>query len=263
MLAVIIGITIVVLVSGIAVAGFLVFDRLIPAATRRGHNEVTGYTYSFVGPLYAILLAFVVVAVWEYSDAARLASSDEAAALLKVDDNALGLGPAYAAQVQQLATKYGQSVIFDEWPTLAKGYQGSPKTEAAYRALVTYVEAYSPADERTGVLYSAEISSLDEMAVARTQRLIRAENGLHPGLWVALYVGAVISTGFVYLFGAKNRISHAVMVGLLAASTAGMIYLIWLMNGPFQGPLRVLPTAMEDVLTAIQSNQPLGNVDRQ
>ncbi len=257
MSALVVGLIITVLISGIAVAGFLVFDRFVPAETRRGHNEVAGYTYAFIGPLYAILLAFVVVTVWGYFDTARLAAGDEAAALLKVDDNALGLGPVYAAQVQQLATKYGQSVISDEWPGLAKGHQGDPKTEAAYRALVAYVEAYSPVDERTTVLYSAQVSSLDEMVVARSQRLIRAEHTLHPGLWVALYFGAVISIGYAYLFGTEARISHALMIGMLAASTAGMIYLIGVINGPFQGAVRVLPTAMEDVVSRIQSNQPL------
>jgi hypothetical protein len=175
----VVGLIITVLVSGIAVAGFLVVDRWVPAATRRGHNEVAGYTYAFIGPLYAILLAFIVVTVWGYYDAARLAAGDEATALLKTYNIALGLGSDYAGQIQQLSASYGQSVISDEWPGLGKGQQGNPKTAAAYRALDTAVEAYSPSDERTTALYEAEVTSLNELAGARSQHLLRGQDSLH------------------------------------------------------------------------------------
>jgi hypothetical protein len=249
------GIAVTILVSGLAVAGFLIVDRLVPAATRQRHNEIAGYTYAFIGPLYALLLAFIVVTVWGYNEAARLAAGDEAVALVKVYNIALGMGSSYANDIQRLATAYGQSVINDEWPSLEKGQQGNSKTAAAYRALGQAVEAYTPADDRTGDLYQAEITSLNDLAAARSQRVLRGQARLPAGLWVALFFGAAISIGYAYFFGVEARAAHALMVGLLATSIVGIIYLIGAINGPFQGSVRVLPTAMEEAVSAIQNAQ--------
>jgi hypothetical protein len=44
------------------------------------------------------------------------------------------------------------------------------------------------------------------------------------------------------------------MVGLLATSIVSMIYLTGQINGPFQGSVRVLPTAMEEAVSVIRSS---------
>jgi hypothetical protein len=42
------------------------------------HNEVAGFIIAVIGGLYAVLLAFVVISVWEQFDAAQTDASREA-----------------------------------------------------------------------------------------------------------------------------------------------------------------------------------------
>jgi hypothetical protein len=64
----------VLVVGGVcllALAGFELVQRLVPAASRRQHNDVAGFIYAALGVIYAVLLALVVIAVWEQYGAAR------------------------------------------------------------------------------------------------------------------------------------------------------------------------------------------------
>jgi hypothetical protein len=42
-----------------------------PSALRQEHNDVAGFIYAVVGVAYAVLLAFVVVVVWEEYERAK------------------------------------------------------------------------------------------------------------------------------------------------------------------------------------------------
>src|SRR5258708_33822784 len=55
---------IVLAVAIFAALGVLVVRRWAPR-TLRGNNEFTGFTYSFVGLVYGVYLAFTLVIVWE------------------------------------------------------------------------------------------------------------------------------------------------------------------------------------------------------
>src|SRR3977135_941891 len=62
---------ILIVISSIllAVAGVYLVRWRVPYSTLKENNEVEGFLYSMCGVVYAVLLAFVVIAVWEqYSD---------------------------------------------------------------------------------------------------------------------------------------------------------------------------------------------------
>ena len=57
---------IVVLLATVAgSAGLVIARRVIPHEQVRGHNEAAGFISATLGVIYAVLMAFVVIAVWE------------------------------------------------------------------------------------------------------------------------------------------------------------------------------------------------------
>lgn len=58
------GIVVLALSTIAAVGGFLIVDRIVPMERRQSHNDVAGFVYAVIAPLYAIQLAFVVFVVW-------------------------------------------------------------------------------------------------------------------------------------------------------------------------------------------------------
>jgi hypothetical protein len=64
----------VLVVGGVcllALAGLELVQRLVPASSRQPHNDVAGFIYAALGVIYAVLIALVVIAVWEEYGAAQ------------------------------------------------------------------------------------------------------------------------------------------------------------------------------------------------
>ena len=77
----------VLVVGGVclaALAGFELVQRLVPAGSRQRHNDVAGFIYAALGVIYAVLLAHVVIAVWEEYNAAGETVEQEANALAEI-----------------------------------------------------------------------------------------------------------------------------------------------------------------------------------
>jgi hypothetical protein len=67
-----------------ALAGLELVQRLVPATSRQPHNDVAGFIYAALGVIYAVLLALVVIAVWEEYQAASATVEQEANALAEI-----------------------------------------------------------------------------------------------------------------------------------------------------------------------------------
>ncbi|HET9928869.1 MAG TPA: hypothetical protein VFQ09_08660 [Rubrobacter sp.] len=65
LLTVVSGVLVIGAVCLVALAGLELVQRLVPADSRRPHNDVAGFIYAALGVIYAVLMALVVIAVWE------------------------------------------------------------------------------------------------------------------------------------------------------------------------------------------------------
>src|ERR1700735_5146519 len=59
------------------IVGYLV-DRFAPREVRIAHNDLAGFILAVIGVIYAVLLAFVTIGVWERYEQAESRSFDEA-----------------------------------------------------------------------------------------------------------------------------------------------------------------------------------------
>ena len=62
----------------VAVAGLALVQHLVPSDRREGHNDVAGFIYAVLGVAYAVLLAFVVIVVWQDYETAQTNVESEA-----------------------------------------------------------------------------------------------------------------------------------------------------------------------------------------
>ena len=62
----------------ISVVGTLMVRRVITVEVLERHNEVAGFIYAVIGVVYAVLLGFAAVTVWEGYDKAQAAVEREA-----------------------------------------------------------------------------------------------------------------------------------------------------------------------------------------
>jgi hypothetical protein len=236
----------VVALPVMAMAGPLVVRRFVSLERLRGNNEVAGFKFATVGVLYAVLLAFVVVVVWEkFSQAENeVASEAGAAATLYRLWDGFGSG---RTELRAATSAYLTTVIDGEWPAMAAGHE-SPATTEALNALYARLLANRPGDDFGTDLLSEALYQLDQLTQARRMRIVMVA-GIVPGVvWAVLFGGAALTIGFTFFFGTENLRAQALMTGALAALIFAGLLVIVAIDRPFAGTVIVEPDALVDVL---------------
>ena len=98
------------------------------------NNEVAGFKFAVVGVFYAVLLAFVVIAVWEDYRDTETAVRNEAKALADLHQVSYGLPDESGTKIRKHLRTYTQQVHDLEWPAMAHGL-GDKATEDELRYL--------------------------------------------------------------------------------------------------------------------------------
>jgi hypothetical protein len=246
------GLLIVAIAIVIAVGGLAFVQRLYATDRRQQHNDVAGFVYAVLGVSYAVLLGLVLIAVWEKWNEAEAIATDEANELAGIFVYAHALPPQEGRRVQELARSYDRVVIEEEWPLMAQG-KSSPEAWAILDELrATILELKQPSEAGQAgyeqARYDEILQQLHDLGNARRERLLAAEQGLPPILWVVLILGGVITVGFTYLFGLQNSLVHLLMVAALALVISMSLFTVAALNFPFRGDIRIHPSAYENDL---------------
>src|ERR687897_652053 len=228
-ITVVFGVLVVIGVCLAAVAGLELVQRLVPAEKREQHNEVAGFLYAVVGVVYAVLLALLVIAVWEQFARALETVEGEANSVADIAWLAHRLPETERYQLQELARSYAQEVVDEEWPLMEQGIEGERGTPEAWnlvddmRATLQDVE---PRTEAEAQIYAEGLDQIDRLGDDRRMRFVAAEEGIPGVLWAVLVFGGVVVVGFTYLFGLENTWAHRLMVISLTAVIAQVLFTI-------------------------------------
>jgi len=231
----------------LGVAGLLVTLRVTPRSLRSEDTEVKAAFLSMVGVLYAILLAFVVVAVWsDFSDAAQT-SQLEVTRLANLLRDAGPLPVADRVAVRRDVLTYTRRVVDDEWPTMAEGRE-SPAAAAAYRGIWSAHYRLRPTTEAQRAFYGEAVTRINDLGQNRRLRIISSRSTVSAPMWILLIAGFVASTVFTYLFDFSSRTIHVLSVATITGLTAFVLFLIYALQHPFAGSIAVSPAPYVELL---------------
>jgi Protein of unknown function (DUF4239) len=241
------GLLLVAVAVVVAVVGLVLVQRLVPTERRKQHNDVAGFIYAVLGVAYAVLLGLMLIAVWEKWDAAEVTTTDEANELAGIFYWAHALPQPEGRHIQELARSYARVVVEEEWPAMAQG-KSSPEAWATLDELRGTILGLEPTTGAQQARYTEMLAQLHDLGNARRERLLAAEQGLPPILWVVLILGGLITVGFTYLFGLENTLVHLIMVGSLALVISMSLFTVAALDYPFQGDIHIHPSAYENDL---------------
>jgi Protein of unknown function (DUF4239) len=245
-----------------ALAGLELVQRLVPADTRQQHNDVAGFIYAALGVIYAVLLALVVIAVWEEFDAANDTVEQEANALAEIAWLAHRLPGAEGSHIQELCRSYAEEVIHKEWPLMEQGQaplmtqtQGIPSGWTLIDDIRANLQEFQPRTLADEQLYAEGLDQVQRLADARRMRLVAAEESIPGVLWAVLIFGGIAAVSFTFLFGLENTWAHRLMVVTLAAVIGLVLFTIGAMEHPFSGGARIGTEAFDLVLERLETSK--------
>jgi hypothetical protein len=245
---------------GAGLAGLFIVRRSVALATLEQHNDVAGFIIAVVGVLYAVVLGFVVVIIWQQFDTAQSNAHHEAITLEILYNDASAFGKEGQA-VQRDVLAYGTSVVNQEWPELRDKHQGDPATDALLDKVWADLQTVRAPDNETNAFLSSAVTSVNSLEEERSQRIDDSSRQLPLSLWAVLLLGAMITVGFTYFFGVSNLAAHAMMVAALSAIIGIALFLALSLDLPYSGDLGIKPTAMRHTIEDLRASPQLPAAD--
>jgi hypothetical protein len=237
---------VVVIPTSLAIGLQVLVRRSVGVDKLALNNEVAGFIFAIIGVVYAVLLAFVVIAVWEKFSEGQTSVARESAAAAALFYYSEGT-ELEAAKLHESLINYLRLAIESDWPAMATDTEDAKTTEALgalYRAAMAL--------NRTGTRSVADMSEvftqIDNLTLARRVRL-HLSTGLVPEIiWVMLFAGAGFTVCFALFFGSPNALAHLAMTAILSVVLAAGLVVIIALDHPFSGPVHISPEALEHVL---------------
>jgi hypothetical protein len=240
-------ILLVVLPVLLAAAALVLIRRRIGLARLTTNNEVAGFKFAVVGVIYAVLLAFAVIVVWQRYADAELAVINEAAAAETLYRLASGSEPE-AVATRAAIGEYLKLAAERDWPQMAREGESSDVT-AALTALYSAAQRLARSGSLPPAVQMDIFHQLDVVTQARRTRLHLAI-GIVPGvLWAALSFGGVLTVAFTFFFGTENLRAQVLMTAILAFIVFMGLFVIVTIDYPFTGPVHVDSLPLERVIT--------------
>jgi hypothetical protein len=228
----------VVAVVGLSVILFVVMDKVWPWDKRHQHNDVTGWQLGILGTTYAVILGFMLYAVWTDFDTATQNVEMEANSLTNLYRLADGLPDASRVEVQKLAREYAVKVIENDWPEMDRG--GRPVESVGLASKMERVLISVPDGSRTsGMAQDHAMTELSAMTTCRRTRLLENALSLPTVLWFVLVVGGILTIVSSCMFGSQNRFLHGVQVVFFSLLIGLALLAIADINKPFRGSVHV------------------------
>jgi hypothetical protein len=240
------GLLLVGLPTGLAMLGPILVRRYVTLDRLTANNEVAGFKFAVVGVLYAVLLAFAIIVVWEkFTDADNIVAR-EAGAATNVYRLSYGVAEAPATSLRARLSDYLAATISDDWPAMEHANESSSARralDAVYGSVLVSLSAQSHS-----ALVAEILHQLDEITQARRARLAGADGTVPGVIWPVLFGGAAVTIGFTFFFGSQNLLAQSFMTGLLSVVIFSGLWIVLVIDRPFSGAVTVAPDAIAKVL---------------
>lgn len=223
------------------------------------HNQVGGFIIAIAGTLYAVVLGFMTVVVWQQYQTAADRVSYESAAVSDAWHTAVGFPPAVRSRLRRDMSAYTANMLRVEWPLMREG-RFSVEGDRLIMDMTGVAGSYVPKNAAQTTAQSATIQSLVALHDARLRRLSSNETGMSWLGWTILGIGAAVVVTFCILFGMRNQRTHLIMTSSVTVIIVSMIVMIFELQYPFRGDLGIPPSAWVGLQKHIQymdANSPM------
>jgi len=237
---------------GVSILVLHIVRRCAHYQMRKTHNDVVASIFNKAGTVFGIMLAFVVVILWqEYHKSMDRAIKEGTEALELYHDLSLYPNQNQAAGAIKSLIHFAELVITDEYPAMSN-MKISLTTDQAMNQIRNEIQHISPQNVQEQILYTKILNDLEKLSKMRQERLADMESSLPGIVWGSLIVGAIVTIMFSTLLGAEKLWLHSLLTSMLAVILASAFYLIIELDYPFVGVLSAKPTSYIKMLQTIE-----------
>lgn len=229
---------------------YLVVTKLSRTDWAGAFKAVSPGMLSPLGILFALLVGFIAVEVWNNFDKAKAAITAEASALRAVVVLAGTFPQDQKARIQALIDRHIEIAVNQEWPEMAHQRATlSPLPTALIGALHDAL-AMKPADDGGRSAQPEMVRALHTALDARRQRIVISESTVGSVKWVGILLQGLCTLITIAMVHSENRRACAMSLTLFATGIALSVLLIAAYSRPFMGVNSLGPELLKQVMTS-------------
>lgn len=187
--------------------------------------------FGAIGLIYSLILAFVIVAVWDdYDDLNKTihAETDKLNSILAHSD---ALTAKQKAFIGKCIYDYCDTVINREW-RMQQTKVDHPSAIPFLRHALLITQPETNGQERVLDALDRDLSSVSEL---RRERLSHTRSQMPPLIWSILKAGTLLLILFAYFFHVPSFALKRVYLGCLVLIVSMCMFLIYTLDHPFDG----------------------------
>lgn len=219
-------------------------------------NNVTGYLGDIIGVIYAVLIGFTTMYVFQNFSKADASALREAKIVTTIYYDSQSFAQPTRSAIQKEIKNYLVTVIEDEWSSMAAGKPLSTKGDLIIEKLLTLLRQHPPIQSRNNDNNIQELSisegykDIKELHNARAERIFMSDAALRKDVWFTIILGSILLVAYNLGFGMNFRL-HMALAIIISTMMAAMLFLILSLDRPFRGDFSVKPDAFQAALLEI------------
>lgn len=248
----------ILILSAVSITIFFIAEKLIRKNISHDslieNHEVGGFLYNAVCVIYAVLMAFVVFAIWNNMDSTTSRIEGEANNLLNLYYDSRVYPDSIKNEIQSTIREYVKQVIEDEWKSMADG-KSDEEAQKSFIKLNRIHLSIKSSDVTNNEVLSQSLRNIQELREYRRHRLLSSRQNMPDILWIVLILSSIVLIAFTFFFSTRNKWHLHVMTAFLVFVSVLVLYLIYVMDHPFVGKEAIKPDAFQPLIN-ILNRQP-------
>ena len=235
---------------------YWIVTRLAVNDRARAFKAVSPGMLPPLGILFALLIGFIAVEVWNNYDKAKGAVATEASALRAVVLLAGTFPEEQKMRIYALIDRHIEVAVNEGWPAMAGRRLTLSTLPTSLIAALQETLTLKPADDSQRIAQTEMVKAIHAAADARRQRIVISESSVGRVKWAGILLQGICTLIAIAMVHSDNRLACAIAMTLFATGMALSLLLIGAYSRPFVGEISVRPDLLKQVIT---SGQPSSN----
>lgn len=241
----------VVAIILISLTGLFIFNKWYWKYNPDHKNGIIGIIFSALSLIYSLLVAFVIVAVWQDYEELNNTIEQESDKLNSIIAHSSRLPDSIKTTLQKTVLNYCNNVVNKEWKMQEPDTRYQVSAIPALRLLVL---SYQPQSKTQESVFSVLDENLSDISDMRRERLSHTRSHVPQLVWFVLQAGSIIVIIFSYLFNVASIRLKKICVSFLSGMIAMSLFLVYMLDHPFEGSTQVSMAPYKDIIQSIHYN---------
>jgi len=210
--------------------GLSIFNKWRLNMKTTANNEVAGIVFGAISLIYSLILAFVIVAVWEdYEDLAKTiqAESDKMNGIVA---HTSMMPDSIRVPIYKALNTYCEKVVQDEWHMESENLSSQSSAIPCLRLMLL---TKKPQDELQRNVFAVIDNELSQITELRRNRLTHNHSQIPDLVWLILQSGTILLIVFFYFFQLNSMLLKRIYLSFFSGSLAMCLFLVASLDHPF------------------------------